>query len=98
MLGSVLKDIFWTAKTEPATRRNDGRRSVLNVGGGSKATAVPGYFDGCQHDLLDMDPRGAPELFAMRASCDSSRAAFTIPEGVSHDGCAPRGACACVQM
>jgi hypothetical protein len=35
---------------------------VLNVGGGSKATPIPAYFSGWQHDLLDIDDRGSPDL------------------------------------
>ncbi len=76
MLGSVLKDIFWTSKTDTATRRHAGTRSVLNVGGGSKAPPIPYYFDGWQHDLLDIDPRGAPEIV-----CDA-RQLQQLPGGV----------------
>lgn len=35
---------------------------VLNVGGNSKAIPIPECFDGWQHDLLDIDPRGTPDL------------------------------------
>ncbi len=35
---------------------------VLNVGGGSKATPIPAHFEGWQHDLLDIDARGNPDL------------------------------------
>lgn len=35
---------------------------VLNVGGGSKATAIPAHYSGWRHDLLDIDPRGEPDI------------------------------------
>ena len=35
---------------------------VLNVGGGSKETAIPPYYDGFEHLLLDIDPSGAPDI------------------------------------
>ena len=35
---------------------------VLNVGGNSKLIPIPAYFDGWQHDLLDIDERGNPDL------------------------------------
>lgn len=37
-------------------------KSVLNVGGGSKAIAIPPYYDGWQHVLLDVDPKGHPDI------------------------------------
>lgn len=37
-------------------------KKVLNVGGNSKAIAIPRCFDGWQHDLLDIDPRGNPDV------------------------------------
>ena len=35
---------------------------VLNVGGNSKAIALPPMFDGYEHLLLDIDPTGQPDL------------------------------------
>lgn len=37
-------------------------RKVLNVGGNNRAIPIPDYFDGWQHDLLDIDPRGNPDV------------------------------------
>ncbi len=37
---------------------------VLNVGGNSKEIPIPPHFDGWRHDLLDIDPRGNPDLVA----------------------------------
>ena len=33
-------------------------KSVLNVGGGSKAIPIPAHYQGWQHILLDIDPKG----------------------------------------
>ncbi|MBF0158864.1 MAG: methyltransferase domain-containing protein [Magnetococcales bacterium] len=37
-------------------------RKVLNVGGNSKAIAIPDCYDGWEHILLDIDPRGNPDV------------------------------------
>jgi len=37
-------------------------KKVLNVGGNSKAIRIPACFNGWQHDLLDIDPRGNPDV------------------------------------
>lgn len=37
-------------------------KSVLNVGGNSKAIPIPKYFDGWKHDLLDIDPSTGADL------------------------------------
>jgi len=41
-------------------------RAVLNVGGGTKAIAIPAHFDGWRHDLLDIDPTGNPDVLTRR--------------------------------
>ena len=35
---------------------------ILNVGGNSKAISLPSCFDGWRNDLLDIDPRGNPDV------------------------------------
>jgi hypothetical protein len=35
---------------------------VLNVGGNNKQIAIPSYYDGWQHDLLDIDPDVIPDI------------------------------------
>ena len=37
---------------------------VLNVGGSSKAIPIPAHYAGWEHLLLDIDPRGNPDLIA----------------------------------
>jgi hypothetical protein len=37
-------------------------RRVLNVGGGSKGISIPQVYDGWEHVLLDIDPRGNPDI------------------------------------
>lgn len=37
---------------------------VLNVGGNSKTIPIPPYYAGWEHVLLDIDPRGDPDLVA----------------------------------
>ena len=37
---------------------------VLNVGGSSKAIPIPAHYAGWEHVLLDIDPRGNPDLIA----------------------------------
>lgn len=37
-------------------------RRVLNVGGNSKAIAIPEHYAGWEHHLLDIDPTGKPDI------------------------------------
>jgi SAM-dependent methyltransferase len=37
---------------------------VLNVGGNSKSIEIPAHYRGWQHDLLDIDPAGNPDIVA----------------------------------
>lgn len=54
--GAVLPPVMANTTASPALFK------VLNVGGGSKATPIPAHFEGWQHDLLDIDARGNPDL------------------------------------
>jgi hypothetical protein len=60
----MIRDLF--KRDAPAS--DDGRaqaaplRSVLNVGGGSKQIPIPGHYRGWRHVLLDVDPKGSPDL------------------------------------
>lgn len=51
------------------------QRSVLNVGGGSKRTALPPHFQGFEHLLLDIDPSGGADVV-----CDARSMATLEPE------------------
>ncbi len=37
-------------------------RRVLNVGGNTKAIPIPAHYDGWEHHLLDIDPKGKPDI------------------------------------
>ena len=49
-------------------------KTVLNVGGNSKAIAIPQHFEGWTHHLLDIDPRGQPDIV-----CDARKLAALAP-------------------
>lgn len=53
-------------------------RKVLNVGGNSKTLPLPAQYDGWEHVLLDIDPKGKPDIV-----CDARELA-TLP-GASYD-------------
>jgi hypothetical protein len=76
MLMTLLKDIFSSPQAAPGKEEDSEVRSVLNVGGGSKTTAIPEYFTGWRHDLLDIDARGAPDIV-----CDA-RQLNTLAAGI----------------
>lgn len=75
---SLLGKLFGTphATTAPDAQyvRNTGGRCVLNVGGNSKDIPIPPHFDHWRHDLLDIDPRGKPDLL-----CDARELATLEP-------------------
>jgi predicted SAM-dependent methyltransferase len=68
MLMSLIKDIFSAPRAAIPVEEGIDVKRVLNVGGGSKTTPIPDYFSSWQHDLLDIDPRGAPDIV-----CDARR-------------------------
>lgn len=79
MLIEVLKDIFLSRKGGPigqsaaallADRDADARR-VLNVGGGSKLIPIPDCYNGWDHLLLDIDPKGGADLVCDARSLDT---------------------------
>lgn len=75
ILTGLIKDVFLTRRAENVPEDTSATKKVLNVGGGSKATAISDYFSGWQHDLLDIDPRGNPDIV-----CDA-RKLTTLPGG-----------------
>jgi SAM-dependent methyltransferase len=60
MLGKILRDIISPARD--AVPAQSGPRRFLNVGGGHKSIPIPPHYDGWEHLLLDVDPRGAPDI------------------------------------
>ena len=48
--------------TVPLHGKSEGVNKVLNVGGNTKAIPIPAFFDGWQHDMLDIDPQGNPDV------------------------------------
>ncbi len=52
-------------------------KTVLNVGGNSKAIALPPQYAGFEHLLLDIDPSGSPDIV-----CDARELA-TLDAGQS---------------
>jgi SAM-dependent methyltransferase len=53
-------------------------RKVLNVGGNSKALSLPQEYSGWEHVLLDIDPKGNPDIL-----CDA-RELLSLP-GATYD-------------
>jgi hypothetical protein len=47
---------------EADMKPGEDERKVLNVGGNSKEIALPPQYNGWQHVLLDIDPRGNPDI------------------------------------
>jgi len=60
MLGRILRDILKPAA--PGSPPARVARRVLNVGGANKATPIPPHYEGWDHLLLDIDPRGEPDI------------------------------------
>lgn len=59
ILISLLNGVFSECATESGT---DTGKKVLNVGGNSKAIPLPPQYAGFNHWLLDIDPRGSPDI------------------------------------
>lgn len=75
MLGSFLKSIFSQESSSenlpedvsqmdeiPAAEQSTRPKSVLNVGGNNKSIPIPEQYAGWNHVLLDIDPKGAPDV------------------------------------
>lgn len=80
MLKAVLQQVFGKqnaavnrADEVSATPSGSGQR-VLNVGGNNKSIAIPAYFGGWEHVLLDIDPKGKPDIV-----CDARRLTTLAP-------------------
>ncbi len=70
VLARFLKQLITAEKPSPVVAgdrrldemRRDDRPRVLNVGGGSKSIPIPAHYAGWNHLLLDIDPRGNPDV------------------------------------
>jgi SAM-dependent methyltransferase len=60
MLGEILLDLFRRLRQERLS--NPSTCTVLNVGGGTKAIPIPAHYDGWRQLLLDVDPKGEPDI------------------------------------
>ncbi len=71
-----LKQMFTAEKASPVAvePQRDNRPRVLNVGGASKAIAIPAHYAGWNHLLLDIDPRGNPDVLCDARELDSLEA------------------------
>ncbi len=67
---------------------------VLNVGGGSKDIPLPPHYGSWRHDLLDIDPKGKPDVVCdarelhMLAACqyDAVYCSHNLEHYYQHDG------------
>lgn len=67
---------------------------VLNVGGNSKTIPIPPYYAGWEHLLLDIDPRGEPDVVCdareltslAAAQFDAVYCAHNLEHYYKHDG------------
>ncbi|MDE2210516.1 MAG: methyltransferase domain-containing protein [Betaproteobacteria bacterium] len=59
MLRQILIDALSRSRSVAETVT---KRSLLNVGGGSKVIPIPQHYDGWGHFLLDIDARGEPDI------------------------------------
>lgn len=75
ILIELFKNIFFTRSAKQVHETPAPTNKVLNVGGGNKSIAIPSHFSGWQHDLLDIDPQGNPDVV-----CDARKLA-KLPGG-----------------
>lgn len=51
-----------SSAASPSTRVGFAERKVLNVGGHDKHIGIPAHYAGWTHHIIDIDPRGAPDI------------------------------------
>jgi hypothetical protein len=80
MLRAVLSQVLSNQERDVDNSASDsadaptGAPRVLNVGGNNKDIPIPGYFDGWEHLLLDIDPKGGPDIV-----CDARQLTSLAP-------------------
>jgi SAM-dependent methyltransferase len=75
----LLKDVF------PGKSQIVESRKVLNVGGNSKEIPLPPEYEGFDHWLLDIDPRGAPDIVCDARNLASLESGFFDAVYCSHN-------------
>ncbi|MEY4768865.1 MAG: hypothetical protein RL637_1504, partial [Pseudomonadota bacterium] len=68
-------------------------KKVLNVGGNNKTIPIPTYYNGWTHHLLDIDPKGNPDIVCdvrnlsqiTAAEYDSVYCSHNLEHYYSHD-------------
>src|SRR6266567_113293 len=78
MLKTVLQQVFGNREGNvdremASTEAEHCTPRVLNVGGNNKKIQIPACFAGWEHVLLDIDPKGSPDIV-----CDARRM-LTLP-------------------
>jgi len=74
VLGTFIKRLITPEPEQSPVAQEqppDARRRVLNVGGGTKNIPIPEHYAGWEHLLLDIDPRGAPDVLCDARELDS---------------------------
>jgi SAM-dependent methyltransferase len=61
-LGFLPAGALTPVGTEVSRRHGAGAKKVLNVGGNNREIPLPAEFQGWEHLLLDIDPRGNPDI------------------------------------
>lgn len=62
LLANIGRPARRTTAVAPRVALDPTRRNVLNVGGGSKAIALPPHYAGWGHLMLDVDPAAHPDV------------------------------------
>lgn len=73
LLTNVLKGLLSETGETPTDSANPGSKHVLNVGGNDKDIPLPNQYDDWKQSLLDIDPKGNPDIV-----CDA-RNLTTLP-------------------
>ena len=65
VLGTFIKRLIASESVPDVVAQEPPPRAeprVLNVGGGNKKIPIPEHYAGWEHLLLDIDPRGEPDI------------------------------------